>query len=154
MATPTIRPAERCELDSIRDLVAEAYSTPRTPGGFTNRAEDDIEKMAADMDAGTRILVAEIGDKIVGTNRYQIENGDVCHLTRLAVHPDFRSRGIGTMLVQQALDLARSEGATKARLEVIEERDLAPFYESFGFKSVEVLPHHRHTIIKMERDLN
>ncbi len=43
---------------------------------------------------------------------------DEVHINNLAVHPDFRRRGLGRLLLQGALDEARRLGARRATLEV------------------------------------
>lgn len=43
---------------------------------------------------------------------------DEAHIATLAVHPDYRRRGIGARLLTTALEAARAEGAKRAFLEV------------------------------------
>jgi len=50
------------------------------------------------------ILKATQKGKIVGSVRVQ-QNSDVCHISRLAVHPEFQNRGIATQLLQRVEEL-------------------------------------------------
>ncbi len=59
---------------------------------------------------------------------------DECHLLNLAVHPDFRRRGIATMLVEDMLKEAKSKDCRFVYLEVrISNAGAKAFYERFGF---------------------
>lgn len=80
-----------------------------------------------------RYLVAVCDGRIVGYAGIWI----VCdegHITNIAVHPDFRKAGIGSMLLTALIETAQIEGAKDLTLEVrknnIEARML---YEKFGF---------------------
>ena len=56
-------------------------------------------------------------------------------IANVAVHPDFRGRGIGRALTTTALELARSRGAPSAWLQVRDDNPPAiHIYESVGFK--------------------
>jgi ribosomal-protein-alanine N-acetyltransferase len=60
---------------------------------------------------------------------------DEAHIATVAVHPDFRQRGIGSRLVTEALEAARAEGARRAFLEVRERNAAAQeMYRKFGFE--------------------
>jgi ribosomal-protein-alanine N-acetyltransferase len=62
---------------------------------------------------------------------------DEAHIATLAVHPEFRRRGIANQILQIALNAAYDEGAERALLEVrasnLAAREL---YEKFGFEVV------------------
>jgi ribosomal-protein-alanine N-acetyltransferase len=61
----------------------------------------------------------------------------IFHIATLAVHPEFRRRGIANQILQIALNAAYDEGAERALLEVrasnLAAREL---YEKFGFEVV------------------
>jgi GNAT superfamily N-acetyltransferase len=55
-------------------------------------------------------------------------------IANVAVHPDYRRRGIGRLLTQAAIDHARQHGATSAWLQVRAENETAyRLYQSLGF---------------------
>ncbi len=62
---------------------------------------------------------------------------DEMHISTLAVHPDFRRRGIGQALLEGALHLAESLGGVIATLEVRTSNQAAlGLYDKFGFEVV------------------
>ena len=59
---------------------------------------------------------------------------DEVHISTLAVHPDFRQRGVARHLLKSVLQQAASSGAELATLEVrISNHAAIELYESFGF---------------------
>lgn len=60
---------------------------------------------------------------------------DELHINTLAVHPDWRRRGLASRLLTHVLDDAVRRGADKATLEVRESNEGArKLYERFGFE--------------------
>ena len=78
--------------------------------------------------------VALIENRVVGyvCSRYVLNEG---HLMTLAVHVDFRRRGIATELMNSVLEELKGKGCTLLYLEVrVSNLDAIKFYEHFGFK--------------------
>lgn len=62
---------------------------------------------------------------------------DEAHISTLAVHPNYRGKGIGEHLLQDALDDAVMRGAQVATLEVRISNDAAvQLYKKFGFEII------------------
>ena len=57
---------------------------------------EDLKKKFANY----TFLKATVNGKIIGTVRVQQE-GNTCHLGRLAVHPDFQNQGVATKLLME-----------------------------------------------------
>ena len=54
----------------------------------------------------------------------------------LAIHPEFRRRGLATLLIGEAIRLGRAEGCCRGMLEVRESNHAAKkLYESFNFQA-------------------
>ncbi len=47
------------------------------------------------------ILKAVHNDKIIGSVRAKINEGNICYIGRLMVHPDFQNRGLGKRLMKK-----------------------------------------------------
>lgn len=60
---------------------------------------------------------------------------DEAHITNIAVHPDFRGKKIGEMLLRHVISLSMAYGATKMTLEVRVTNLVAQsLYKKLGFK--------------------
>ncbi|WP_139905661.1 ribosomal protein S18-alanine N-acetyltransferase [Clostridium thermarum] len=59
---------------------------------------------------------------------------DEAHITNIAVHPEFRGFGIGSMLVDALMNICKIEGVTAATLEVrVSNFKAINLYKKFGF---------------------
>jgi [ribosomal protein S18]-alanine N-acetyltransferase len=66
---------------------------------------------------------------------------DEAHIATIAVHPDYRRRGIGEQILVFALRAARKEGAERAFLEVRAGNAAAQaMYKKYGFEVAGVRP--------------
>ncbi len=80
--------------------------------------------------------VAELDGKIIGYICVR-QIADECHLLNLTVHPDFRRRGIATLLFTDILKDLKESGGRFLYLEVrASNHDARRLYEKFGFKMV------------------
>lgn len=121
----TIREEKFADVAAREALLDEAYGAVR----FTKTSERLREgRLAAD---GLSLVAVDRG-RVIGTVRlWNISAGPGCDallLGPLAVHPDYRNRGIGSRLMQRALARARLAGHRA----VILVGD-APYYTRFGF---------------------
>jgi len=83
-------------------------------------------------------LVAELDGEIVGylCARIDIEYA-TGHIANLAVAKDHQSRGIGKMLISEALEHFRECGMRYARIETLDENYRArKLYPAFGFREI------------------
>lgn len=84
------------------------------------------------------VYVAISGDKVVGSTTMLIEpkfiheGGNVGHIEDVVVAREYQGRGIGEMLVQSLLELAKENNCYKTILDCSD--DVKPFYEKIGFK--------------------
>lgn len=91
-----------------------------------------------------RIFAAHDGEEIVGMvcllfTISTAEGGPVCWLEDMIVHPDRRSSGLGSRLLQHAINFARSNGFTRITLLTDRMNEGAiRFYGRHGFKQSEM----------------
>lgn len=81
-------------------------------------------------------MVAATKERIIGyiCAKYVAGEG---HILNLAVHPDFRKKGIAKELVENAIEHLKKSGCRFLYLEVRASNDAArKLYEGFGFKVV------------------
>lgn len=121
-----IRPARRADLLDVFQLEKQCFPQPWPYAAF----ERHIEAVAFLIAAGPNGIVGYVvGDLTEGFP------GSVGHIKDLAVHPDYRRRGIARELLTRALFLLDQEGAVRAELEVRKSNDAArALYREFGFE--------------------
>ncbi|MBD3784538.1 MAG: GNAT family N-acetyltransferase [Micrococcales bacterium] len=116
MSDATVRPARPDELDAVGRLTLGAYAAD---GGIT----PESPYAATLLDAGARardavLLVAVAGDELLGTVTFvrpgtpfaEIGGPDEAEVRTLAVAPATRGRGVGRLLSDECVRLARDEG--------------------------------------------
>jgi len=82
--------------------------------------------------------VAEVDGKVVGMVGVAEDEPNVAEIRRLRVEREFQSKGIGTMLLEEALGFCRHHSYLKVRLDTRIEKDTATdLFDRFGFQ------HHR-----------
>lgn len=65
------------------------------------------------------------------------------HITNVAVEPEYRDHGIGTMLLQKIIEVAKTRGVEAITLEVRPSNVPAlKLYDKYGFKSAGRRPHY------------
>jgi len=80
-----------------------------------------------------KYLIAKVNNQIVGFAGVWVII-DEGHITNIAVHPNFREKGIGTTLLQSLIDHLEDWGCNSLTLEVRSSNDAAKgLYKKFGF---------------------
>ena len=124
-----IRPAERADLLAVARIERQSFPQPWPFQAFEGFL------------GGAGFLVAEAGTGVAGyvvADTVRGGGGPVGHVKDLAVHPDWRGRGLGTRLLDRALGVLEGQGVDRAKLEVRQSNeDAISLYRRFGFA-----PHH------------
>ncbi|WP_433261803.1 GNAT family N-acetyltransferase [Micromonospora vinacea] len=95
------------------------------------------DPFAAIVDPGGDVLIVRDGGEIVGCVALVRSSDDVFELSKMAVNPAVRGRGIGRQLIQAAIHRARTLGATTLFLGSSTKLPTAVrLYESAGFRHV------------------
>jgi ribosomal protein S18 acetylase RimI-like enzyme len=152
-AEVSIRRAELGEVDTVRSIVQEAYSSVKKRLSKEPVAmQDGLDKISRSIQMGN-VYVAIIGEAIVGTMRVQLQ-GQVGTISRIAVREKFRNRRVGTFLVEYAENLLTHMGARSVQLEVFSaEGSQTKFYQSIGYKPVEPPRNAVGELLVMQKDL-
>lgn len=120
-----IRNMTAADIEDIYELEKLSFKTPWSKKSF----EEELENKMA------RYVVAEIEGQVVGYCGVWIIV-DEGHITNVAVHPEFRSQGIGKQLVEHLINICKDEEVYKLTLEVNTNNTVAQsLYQSFGFES-------------------
>ncbi len=111
-------------IDDIIVIENLSFTIPWTKSAFLHELRNN--KFAV-------YLSAKKGDKIVGyAGMWKIF--DEGHITNIAVHPEFRRIGIGSMLLEELINRSKKGGITKMTLEVRKSNKAAlELYAKYGF---------------------
>lgn len=83
-------------------------------------------------------MVAELGETVVGYMIYELHEGRL-HLHNLAVHPDWRRRGVGRCLMAKLASKLSSHHRTRITLRCRESNlQDQQFFAACGFRAVKV----------------
>lgn len=90
-------------------------------------------------------LVAEFSGKPVGYVSAIGEGKGIAHLCSLAVHPNFRGRGIAKRLLLSLIEELKNRGFKNLHLEVrVGNKGAIALYRSVGFKPAGLAPSYYH----------
>jgi len=100
--------------------------------GLFDKSYDKPEKFANKTPKGS-IIVAEDKNMIVGFVLFTWDGWD-SSLYRLAVHPDYRKKGLGTKLLEEAERRLKSLGADVASLRIhVSNKEAIEFFRKRGY---------------------
>lgn len=125
---PTIRDMKVADIPIVVDIDRMSFPVPWPERSY----QFELTK-----NPSASLLVAEIrteyGKKIIGYIGYWLLADEV-HISTIAVHTGYRSKGVGAQLLEAALLQAREKGASLATLEVRETNEHAlALYWNYGF---------------------
>jgi ribosomal-protein-alanine N-acetyltransferase len=138
-AVADVRPAVRADLFEVARIERASFSQPWPHSAFERFLGEPGFLVAAapeesDVDSGPvsgTVVGYVVADCVRG------HGGTAGHVKDLAVHPDHRSRGVGSTLLDTALSRLREQGATTAKLEVRPSNAPArSLYERHGFDAL------------------
>ncbi|MEL7657765.1 MAG: ribosomal protein S18-alanine N-acetyltransferase [Bacillota bacterium] len=120
-----VRHAEEKDIKPMAEMDILCFSAPWSEVSFEKEIKEN--KLAL-------YIIAEINGRMVGYAGLWciVDEG---HITNVAVHPDFRRRGIGEALVSVLLEHTIKNGIASHTLEVRASNDAAiSLYTKFGFQ--------------------
>ena len=125
----SVRPMTLCDLDGVMAVEQESFLTPWSRSAF----EEELVKNRL-----ARYLVALDADSIVGyAGTWLVINE--AHVTNVAVHAGRRREGIGRLLMEALMQMARDAGMESMTLEVRVSNEAAKtLYQQLGFVSAGV----------------
>lgn len=119
------------DLEQVLALEKVCFHVPWTEEAFVNELTSNLL---------AHYIVLVIDDFIVGYGGawYIVDEG---HITNVAIHPKYRKKGFGKMLVQAMMEEASKASIRQMTLEVRSSNASAiGLYEKMGFESVGVRP--------------
>lgn len=85
-------------------------------------------------------IVAEYDDRLIGAAGYTFLSSDVGKTTLLAVHPDYKKKGIGLKLQAIRMQILRSLGCAKIITNADRPETIAWYKQNFGYREIGKLP--------------
>src|SRR5262249_4848413 len=127
MSDFVLRECRSEDVGAVLELWRQADATP----GVTDNA-DDLRRAVAETRAS--VLVAEAGGQIVGSVIGTFD-GWRGNIYRLAVHPDYRRRGMARALVAEVEKRLTQQGAKRITALVEKDHPLAmSFWDAVGYR--------------------
>ena len=106
------------------------------------------------VEPGGQIFFALRGADVAGTVAMVPMKEDAFELTKMAVDPSYRGRGIGDKLMQACIDFARSRGRRSIILESNTKQAAAiNLYRKFGFKEIPLDPNSQYVRANIRMEL-
>ena len=119
-----LQPLSREHIDGIMEIENDSFSIPWSRGSMEKELEN---KLAI-------YIVAMEDDKVVGYAGmwHVVTEG---HITNIAVHKDYRGKGVGQALVKGLIDIAKEKEMIGVTLEGRPSNETAlHIYKKYGFK--------------------
>lgn len=143
-----IKPMTNKDILAVVDIDKKSYSQPWGVNEFFR--EVNYNRFG-------KYFVAELNNVIVGYIGSWFLS-DLIHITTVAVHPDFRRRGIGEKLMNYILDIGKKENCRLCVLEVRVSNERAiNLYKKLGFEIDKIkkgyYPDNREDAYYMVKDL-
>ena len=118
----------------LKDVLA-TYNLDANPAA-TDKDLSDISKSY--IKSGGIFRIVEVDGEIVGSYGLYPLSNKVCELRKMYLLPSYQGHGIGKILMDEALDLAREKGFEEIVLETNSVLTRAKrLYEKYGFQDYE-----------------
>jgi GNAT superfamily N-acetyltransferase len=138
-AGAVVRPARGADLPRLVELLDFGSLDV---GREDPRNMDRYQQALVEIEAtpGCELLVGEVEGEVVGVcqvivfRHFQSMGGRCAEIESMHVHPEWRGKGIGGLLLERAVSLATSHGCYRVQLTSNKKRDEAHrFYLRHGF---------------------
>ncbi|MGZ7046052.1 MAG: ribosomal protein S18-alanine N-acetyltransferase [Candidatus Aminicenantales bacterium] len=121
-----IRRMKEDDLPAVRTIEALSFSNPWSDSTFLGEIQNTPVSFPL-------VVVRKPLDKVIGYIIFWQIREDV-QVNNIAVHPDFRGKGIGEALMRHAIEKVRKNGATFMTLEVrLSNAAAVTLYKKLGF---------------------
>lgn len=130
----SIRLAEAQDHQAIRELFEQGKLEGTVRDNDTGADIENLFEGYFSDDGASAFWVATYDDEVVGMIGVQHTRENTAEMCRLRVNREYRRRGVGTLLMEQATTFCRQHGYLKVVLDVRVERAPAiALFDKFGF---------------------
>ena len=141
MSEHVIRRAVKADYQMIKGLVKELFDTLEIKDGMDeDLAQEKFEDMLSE--PKVMVIVAEVNDKVIGYltlnfNRSLLDAGDTAIIDELVVTEKERSKGVGRLLVDYAIEISKHSGCSDVGVGTeFGNMTAQKFYDKCGFKAL------------------
>lgn len=113
-------------------LIEPIFNTEFDDFWTTDNLKSELENSTS------KCIVAKSNDKIVGFAGIWFSVDDA-HITNIVVHKDFRHKGIGSMLLEKLIELAKVKNSLTLEVNT-KNTDAHGLYLKYGFKNLGIRP--------------
>ena len=106
---------------------------------------------------GGRLLLVKVDDKVAGCVALHRLGEGLCEMKRLYLRPEFQGHGLGRQMVEKLIDVARSLGYHRMRLDTIAAKmqSAVHLYRNLGFREIQAYrPNPEPSALYMELNLD
>lgn len=144
----SIRPFQPADLPRVQQITIDSFEGVSIDRNIETRfgridGKDWRERKARDVTTDCQVqpegvFVAEEDGQVVGYITTRIDRfTSIGRIPNLAVDPEFRALGIGSKLIEHAIEYIRSEGMALAKIETLVQNERGQaLYPRFGFEEV------------------
>ena len=144
-AQKTIKPLTDTSLEKSLVIIRAAFGKVTAGFGITEEntpvfaAYTTLENLKDMRARGVRFFGLFLNGSQVGVVGVEKEADGVCHMSRLAVLPEYWHCGFGRELVDYVIGYTRGLGVSRLRLGMVNENTvLKKWYLDMGFKEIEI----------------
>jgi len=99
---------------------------------------------------GNSFLVGRLGNTIICTGALISEGTNTGRIVRMSVVKEFRKKGLGTLMLQHLVEIAKEKKYQKLVLETTKSwADAIAFYKKFGFEVYEITDQDIHLSMRL-----
>jgi GNAT superfamily N-acetyltransferase len=149
-----VRPFRDSEQEKIKNFIIWILEKEYTTSSeeYPEQDLDNLKKIY--QQPGCIMLVAEEEGQLIGTIAVKDENKEVALIRRFFIHPAYRRRGYGSVLVNRAIDFCRLNGYKKVIFRATSNMSAAiSLFIKQGFKELERVPFENLEIISLHHSL-
>jgi putative acetyltransferase len=137
------------DFSDSREIILEYAASLGIDLAFQNFDDEmkNLEQMYTAPYGG--IVLASVNGKTVGVAGIRKFNDEACELKRMFIRPDFRGFGIGQLLLDRSIRLAKTLNYTQVLLDTYDSMKAAiSLYTQYGFVEIAAYRHNPHTSAK------
>jgi GNAT superfamily N-acetyltransferase len=130
----TIRLATEADYATVRELFSAGMVEGQVPGNDTGADIENLHEGYFADEGASAFWVASADDLVIGMIGVQRTRANTAEIRRLRVRAGYRRQGVGTALLNHAIDFCHRHSYLKVVLDVRIERGPAiAMFEKFGF---------------------